>query len=328
MARSCLSSRLLARVQADMGFQALPLVVQAIWFRLMTASLAAPVPGFLRFFPSVSKGVSRAVSISETETETHLETLAALGLIEVSADGMEVSMPGAREAASRREAAKTNGNRGGRPRKGETAADAYARRQGHLALPIQGGAAAAGETQETELKPALESSRARPTTLNSTSESHSPVQSEPLAREEPALDIAAVTALGEELAEIVGMDPARGGHDHSAIRGWMRAASKRGIGQAEMSHALREMVTARAASLRGKARTWMYLQQGVLELIERLAGPEAGNAALTPAAAPRASGRPVMTPEIQALDRAWREDGMQDPIPPALLPYYAPALAA
>lgn len=84
--------------------------------------------------------VSRMVSCGETELETCLAELFGLGVLVREPDGA-ICCPGLAAAFHAAEVRRNNGLRGGRPRRGETAAEALRRRQGHLALPIAGGAA-------------------------------------------------------------------------------------------------------------------------------------------------------------------------------------------
>ncbi|HWX48141.1 MAG TPA: hypothetical protein VNZ61_08815 [Roseomonas sp.] len=191
--------------------------MQGFWLRLASLMLASPTPGRWSFLGSVSASVSRLVSvsepISETEAETHLETLAAIGMIELDRAANAILLPGVAADTARAEAARINGKRGGRPLKGETPEQALARRQGNLALPIAGGRA---ETQETARKPSGESSRAVGTTTPLKEESRS------TAREKPTW-----VSLGEEIAELAGLDPLHGGFDFRPVQGWLSEGHSR-----------------------------------------------------------------------------------------------------
>ncbi len=89
--------------------------------------------------------VCLALSCTEPELETGLENLIGRGILAREADGA-ISCPLLAGAFRSAETKRNNGMLGGRPRKGETAAQAAARRQGNLMLPMSGGA-------ETKPKP-------------------------------------------------------------------------------------------------------------------------------------------------------------------------------
>ncbi|WP_419900706.1 hypothetical protein [Roseomonas sp. USHLN139] len=202
MSRPSPYQRLLVSLAADASFRVLPPMVRLLMHELVAFFAAAPEPGRLRFLGSVPASVSHLVSLNETEVETGLETLAALGLIEHETAANTLWLRGARAGCARAEAARINGSKGGRPRKnplpvpGQTA----------LMLPIQGGAV---ETQETEAKPGRESSRAVVLTTSRREEGST------------ARELAAWVALGQQVADIAGLDPARGGYDFSPVRGWL-----------------------------------------------------------------------------------------------------------
>jgi hypothetical protein len=261
MSRSCLCQRLLLRAASDAAFRLLPDPVRLLWFDLVALASAAPVRGRLRFLGSVSLSVSRLVSRPETEIATELADLAHLGLIELDEDGASLWLPGAREGAARAEAARRNGSRGGRPRKGETPEQALRRRQQEMMLPIAGGAAAAAEPGETE--------PAKPIVVPATTTTHSSLSSsegEGSAREAPDW-----VRLGMELAELAGMDAAKGGHDCRPVQGWLTA----GIAPETIREAVREAV-GRPSYRAGKVFTLGYFGGAVQRLHER------GGAAIAP----------------------------------------------
>ena len=210
MARRCICSRLLSRVAGDMGFHVLPLVVQAVWLRLFASAEAAGEGGRLRFPIPVSEAVSRLLQIAEPEARSALESLVGVGFLDLDADGRTVWMPGSRDAEARVAAARSNGEKGGRPRKGETPEQARLRRaQPSMPLPIPGGRDAAAETQESKTDPHEESSRAGGATA--TSESAKPAA--PSGRD--------VQALGDELAEIAKLDGVRLPFTYGPVRDWL-----------------------------------------------------------------------------------------------------------
>lgn len=255
MARNSSSERQLLRAASDAGFRVLPPMVRLLWFELLAFAAGAPEKGRLRFLHSVSASVARLLSLSETEVETGLETLAKLGLVEEDADTNSLWMPGARAGLARVEAAKTNGLRGGRPRKGETLEHYHARRerermqgmrQGHLMMPISGGQA---ETQETEAEPNAESSRAvLPTTSLSIDSSSSPT-----AREETAL-----VSLVAELAGIAKLEGRR--FDPAPVQEWLEA----GASAAVLRRAV-QLVASRGSYAPERVNGWGYFNPAVRE---------------------------------------------------------------
>lgn len=255
MARNSSSERQLLRAASDAGFRVLPPMVRLLWFELLAFAAGAPEKGRLRFLHSVSASVARLLSLSETEVETGLETLAKLGLVEEDADTNSLWMPGARAGLARVEAAKTNGLRGGRPRKGETLEQYHARRerermqgmrQGHLMMPISGGQA---ETQETEAEPNAESSRAvLPTTSFSIDSSSSPT-----AREETAS-----ASLVAELAGIAKLEGRR--FDSAPVQEWLEA----GASAAVLRRAV-QLVASRGSYAPERVNGWGYFNPAVRE---------------------------------------------------------------
>ncbi|MBW6399996.1 hypothetical protein KPL78_19200 [Roseomonas sp. HJA6] len=249
MARACLCDRWLNRAAGDMGFRALPLLARMLWFEILAASTLAPEKGVLRFPCSVSDAVSRLVNRTETDVETDLAALADLGWLDLDEDGRSVALPGVKAASARTEAARTNGLRGGRPRKGETRETARERRQGTLMLPMAGGAA---ETQETETEPRPESSRAA---------------AKPIAIEKKeAADAREETdwvALGAELFVLAGLDPARGHHSALPVKGWLEAGAPPDL--------IREVVRTVAARPRRDGKpigNLMYFGRAVMEALD------------------------------------------------------------
>lgn len=92
-----------------------------------------------------TREVCLALTCSETEWETGVENLIGRGILTREPDGA-ISCPLLAGAFRSAEARRANGLAGGRPRKGETAAQALERRQGRLMMPLAGGA-------ETRTKP-------------------------------------------------------------------------------------------------------------------------------------------------------------------------------
>ena len=255
MARRCACERLLAFWESDPRFALAGVAASAIWLRLVRAVQQLGDGSVFRMgSASVSVGdIAMVIRTQETETEPALNRLLELGLLAREADGAW-SIPWLAEGAARTNAARHNGLRGGRPRKGETPEQAMARRQGHLPLPIEGG-------RETDAKPNAESSRA---SIESSSLSSPPPSQ--------SLDARELVALVEELAEIAGMDPARGGYNGAAVRGWLARGATPEL--------LRDVVRRVRARSQAAIGTFAYFNRAVEEAVaaaaERPAGPGAG----------------------------------------------------
>lgn len=211
MPRSCICQRLLARAASDAAFRLLPDSARLLWFEIVALASAAPVPGRLRFLRSVPTSVARLVSRPETDVATELRDLSDLALIELDADGVTLWLPGARDGAARAEAARRNGLRGGAPRRGETKEAARERRQRELLLPI-------GGTHGTEAvtEPATRPAPATTTEVVQVKSGLVGRSPEPSARETPEW-----VALGAEVAELAGLDGARGGFDYRPVQTWL-----------------------------------------------------------------------------------------------------------
>jgi hypothetical protein len=207
MSRRCSCARLLAAIQSDPRLRTLPLAARMLFMLLGEAMLAAGTPGELPF--SGTQRVSLLVSAPETEVETQIETLIGEGLLQ--RDGDRLLAPLLAAPPQRTRSAQENGRLGGRPRRGETAAEARDRRsQGHLVLPITGGA----ETQETQA--------AKPASMIIRESSISSSVSEPRAKPEA---MEGILALAEELAALAGMDPAKATWSAREVQGWLAAGA-------------------------------------------------------------------------------------------------------
>lgn len=253
MGRRCHCDTLFRRLEEDVRLRTLPMAAQMLWLRLMR--LAAGTAGFdgvLRFGSEFGflVAVSLAVSCAETEIEPALAALERRGLVERIGDDA-LRLPDAEPAAARSEAARINGLRGGRPRRGETPEAARERRQGSLMLPMAGGAA---ETQETKTEPGGESLRA----------AAKPIAIE--AKQAAVRETPEWVSLGHEIAELIGLDPARGHHSALPVKGWMEAGAS-----AEL---IRDVVRARVASASAPIRSIGYFRNAVMEAMERAVPPE------------------------------------------------------
>lgn len=206
MGRRCACERLLEFWETDPRFALAGTSAAAIWLRLVRVLQRMGDSSVLRFGSVVGSATEIALAIrtQETELEPGINRLAELGLLAREEDGA-LSVPWLADGAARASSARSNGLRGGRPRKGETREEANVRRQGHLPLPISGGVAVKAETQQ---QPSEESSRAS-------------TESNSISSSSQSIDGRELYALTEELAEIAGMDPARGGYNGSDIRMWL-----------------------------------------------------------------------------------------------------------
>ncbi|MDB5415089.1 MAG: putative phage protein [Rubritepida sp.] len=166
-------------------------------FKLVKLMSTPSYAGAIPF--SDTRRVSLLVSMDGTEVQTHLETLVETGLLARDDRGY-LSCPMLGDVAARTVAARQNGTRGGRPRKGETP-EQYAarRRQGEMLLPIGGMAEKPSETQQWETS----SAGAAPRTTSSSSlrsETTQPVAHEGEWQKLASLAIAAAALPGKRIA--------------------------------------------------------------------------------------------------------------------------------
>lgn len=252
MSRRCACSRLLAALRDDPRLVTLPLAVRMLFLLLAEAAGRAPEPGVLPF--ADPRRVALLVSCAPTEAESGMETLETEGLIR--REGAGLAVPLVQEAATRSEVARRNGSSGGRPRKGETREQYLARRQGEMILPIAGGAA--GKPGETEdAKPADS-----PPVVVGKRDLPSPSTTPPADARVPEW-----VSLGAEVAEIAGLDGARGGYDFRPVQAWLNE----GIAPAAILAAVRGVVAGRSYEAR-KVRTLLYFGDAVRREADR-AGP-------------------------------------------------------
>lgn len=194
MARRCTCSRLLDALRDDPRLRTLPLATRMLW--LLLADAMARFEGVLPF--GDARRVSLLVSEPVTDVETHLETLIAEGLL--VREGAGLASPLLREAAARTSAARENGRKGGRPRRGESAEEAARRRQGELLMPVGGVGAKPSETQPAEPP-------ATTTTLSVLTSHQSPVAREGWQQ------------LGQEVVRVAGLTARR--IDWTPARDWL-----------------------------------------------------------------------------------------------------------
>jgi hypothetical protein len=253
-------------LRADPRLATLPLAARMVFLLLAEAAAETQETGWIPF--AEPRRIALLIRCTETEAETHLETLIAEGLILAERGGLGV--PIVREAADRAAVARRNGAAGGRPRKGETPQQAYARRQGSLPLPIAGGKPS--ETQHA--KPAAPTTTTTTTTSTSSGggvtfqlgkETESiPGSGKVVCRAREA-ETQEWVSLGVEVAELAGLDGARGGFDYRPVQAWLNAGYP-----AEAIRAAVERIAARPGYDPLLVRTLRYFDGAVAEEAARL----------------------------------------------------------
>lgn len=213
MARSCWCERMLAQVSNDPRLVLGPVVARFVWMMLLRLLREAPEPGILRFPRSVSdsgtqgvtdietRSIARLVAVDPDEAASALAYLVEAGLL-VRRDGA-LCLPEAEEAGRRAAIARENGRKGGRNKKN---GDPPVTRQGRLLLAIDGSKP---ETQETRMA----------TEAETPSRTGAPTAAASASKEESKQ----LVALGDELAEIAGLDPANGGYNYGPVQAWIAA---------------------------------------------------------------------------------------------------------
>ncbi len=179
--------------------------------------------------------VARMLSCAETELETYLAELFDLGVLVREADGA-ISCPALTAAFAAAQARRNNGLRGGRPRRGETAAEALRRRQGHLALPLTGGAAKPNpEDDKLKLKPE--------------------------SQDKPELE-----ALVLEAEEAAGCGAEFRGRNLTMLRQWREAGANQAL--------ILAVIAERLPAARERVRGLSYFDQAVREALAAAPGAE------------------------------------------------------
>jgi len=199
--------------------------------------------------------IALLVSASETEVGTHLETLLGTKLLTRRVTDGALMLP-VGTPAEHGAVARQNGGLGGRPRRGETAEQARARRaQGNFKLPIVGGLS---ETEETQQKPSgAEIPRARATTAS---------------QKELAKQPREISIFAAEMANLAGLSPAGGPRDLRAIEDWIAA----GISMALICDTITKVVHRESYSA-GSVRSFRYFDKAIREAFAMQ--PQPGDAA-------------------------------------------------
>lgn len=234
MSSRCLCARLEALLMDLPLFRVAPAGAKWLMFALVK-ELAKPASAGAIPFSDAGR-VSLLVSVSVSEVETYLAILLETGLLVQDAGGA-LTCPALEGLLARTSRAAENGRKGGRPRRGESAEEAMRRRQGHLMLPVEG----------KPTKPTAESSRAALTTS----------ESNPSISQSDARELYALTA---RLAQLAGMDPARGGYNGAAIRGWLAKGATPEL--------LEEVVERVAGRSRNPITSFQYFAKAVDEAME------------------------------------------------------------
>jgi len=203
MPRRCLADRLIEMTETEPGLMLAGPAACFTFIRLMRLAARMGSDGVVAFGSALRnlREVSIAVSIPETDLETHVETLIERGVL--VREGEALVCQSLREAGRKAAAARANGGLGGRPRRGETAAEARARRQGHLLLPVAGG-------KPTETKTETLSRAAAAAVVSSAQKQQQAV------REETAW-----IALGRRVVAAAGIDEATWMGGYGEVRAWL-----------------------------------------------------------------------------------------------------------
>lgn len=203
MAKRCGCKKLM-EVMDEMRMRTLDPDVRMLWFdiaRLMERDGMT----VLRFGNSVlplselSRLVSRAVTETETELETKIGLLCARGLLTRDEDGA-IGCPVLEQQRTRSEINRENGRRGGRPRK-----DGAPPGQSTMLLPINGGGGVKTE------KPKPENLNGGDGGGDGPNNNKNPIH----------ISDDQYHALGNEVLEIVGADPARSFLNYGIVKQWL-----------------------------------------------------------------------------------------------------------
>lgn len=213
MGRRCACDRLLDAMRNDPRLRVIPAAARYMWLALADALARLPEPGVFMLGSRVGStlDIQLMLSMPEPEVETCLGILLETHLITRTETGA-LSIPLIVETAARSSTAAQNGRKSlGRPRKGETSHE-YELRKKQREMPLlgvhQGGAA---ETQETQTKREPDNPpRARAQLASSSFKEE--------AKAKPREDI---VAIGNQLAEIAGLDTLRGAFTFQPVAAWL-----------------------------------------------------------------------------------------------------------
>ena len=281
MGSRCTCDRIEALLEGHPWFKALPGGARWLAFKLVKLMATPSFDGAVPF--SDVPRVSLLVSMEQTETETHLETLIEKGLL-ARDDAGRLLCPAMDGISARARAARENGRKGGRPRKDAALTPQNDTRQVVAKLPISGGLLKPTETQHWENPSAGAAARTSTTT--------SPEGRETQSR--------AWRQLAEEAIATAGLTLKR--PDWTVAREWMEAGHS-----AELVLRVIADVAGRPGFQADRVSTLRYFTQA----IERQA--KAGGAA--PVAAPALAVNPDGDSPLARAIRVWEERGRVGPCP-------------
>jgi hypothetical protein len=237
MSRKCVCEQLLGSEFVQVRMKLVPAAARWVWLMLAKAMAVSDEPGVLRFGSGVGLFalVSAIASVSETEAETELGNLIAVGLLTRTADDM-IALPAPQRAVSKRaDAARINGLRGGRPRKTDAE-----RAQSSLPLPLPGGADEKPNRNQTA------AASVSPTTTSTSSSVSSSCETEtewvPIAR---------------EACEAAGFNEASGLHTFGIVKEWITAGASRDL--------ILEVIAAKAGP---HVRSLRYFDKAIREAVQ------------------------------------------------------------
>jgi len=265
MARRCACADILSLLDLA-SVRALPLATRAVLVDVLRQIAASPVPGVLRFLRPVTESVAAWLSISETEAETELTKLVELGFVVVGEDGKSLTSPRIKAASDRSEINRINGMKGGRPLKARVPG------QREIMLPIEGGKTEITETGAASVSPPSSS-----------------LEDQASEKEEAR----AWVSLGQDLAQVIGLDPAKGFVDCRPVQAWLAM----GLEEAQIRAVVAE-VAARGKRITGLA----YFTPAMRDLAHEVR-----------ASAPKAP--PAHVAAFHAAFDRWLANGRKGPAP-------------
>lgn len=207
MAKRCTCDHILDTMRHDPRMRLVPAAARYLWMALADSWARLADPGVFKMGSRIGnlQDIAMLVSMAEPDVKTCMGNLTETQLITQDADG--AYRIGTVVASVKASVSAQNGRKSlGRPRNGETP-DQY---QMRLMRVVQGGGGAVSETQEkpdTENPPHARVAAAKLSSIES--------------KAKPAASACDVVALGNQLAEIAGLDPVRGVFNFRPIDAWL-----------------------------------------------------------------------------------------------------------